>query len=103
MPTLAETRTADRREPDVATPADIQTATGFVVVCRGAFRYGRAQAYAYDHYTTLNDAADAYTEYESGEYGELYPVALMACRFGIPFAALSSWRVTQLVADTRAA
>lgn len=85
--------------PPIATADDIQRATGFLVVCqRSGILPGRS-TYAYDHFLELNEAADAYAEYESGEYGGLVPVALMACRHGVPFAKLTAWRVSQLVRD----
>ncbi|TAJ89698.1 hypothetical protein [Reyranella sp.] len=75
------------RASDIA----IQQATGFVVISRWRDKSPLPpykESLEFSHYDTLNEAWWAYAEYEQGEWERAEPVALMACKRGVPFATI---------------
>lgn len=83
---------ARRASRQVALEADraavVRQADGFVVVSWWQERDGdgRAGGFEYDHRPTLNEALDAYREYEDGEYERARAVGIFAARNGLPVA-----------------
>jgi hypothetical protein len=60
-------------------------------------------SYAYEHHTTLNDAADDYAALEAGEYRDLSPVGIFPCRNGMPFGpAIDPLTLARLMRETAA-
>ncbi len=76
------------RASDIA----IQQATGFLVVswwrAKDAVLPPYKGSFDYAHFDNLREAEDAYNDYENNEYVRAEPVALMACKQGVPFAVL---------------
>ncbi len=68
--------------------AMLRQADGFVVVSWWQDRGGdpRGGAYEYDHRPTLDDALEAYREYQDGEYARARAVGIFAARDGLPVA-----------------
>lgn len=61
-------------------------------------------SYDYEHLPTLNDALDAYREYEDGQHERARAVGIFAVRNGMPVGApLTPYRIAQLLQETRAA
>jgi hypothetical protein len=85
-----------RNEDNALTPRDatiaIEQATGFLVVSWWRDKTSVIPPYKggfdYAHFKTLREAEDAYNDYENNEYVRAEPVALMACKQGVPFATL---------------
>ena len=68
--------------------AVLRQADGFVVVSWWQDRSGDSArgAYEYDHRPTLNDALEAYREYQDGEFDRARAVGIFAARHGLPIA-----------------
>ena len=68
--------------------AMFREADGFVVVSWWQDRGGDGHrgSYEYDHRPSLNDALDAYREYQDGEYERARAVGIFAARDGLPIA-----------------
>jgi len=80
--------------------ASLERANGFVIVCwHGDPRRG---TWAYEHFDSLNEAADMYSDYQRGEYRDFTPHAICAAKDGVPFARLSTFRIAELMAETQA-
>lgn len=79
-------------------------AEGFVVVSWWQDRSGdgRRGSYEYDHRPSLNDALEAYREYQDGEYARARAVGIFAARHGLPIAGgLEPARLMRLMAELR--
>lgn len=76
------------RRADSAQPIKIMEATGFVVVSLWHDPASVVPPYkttpTYDHYKTLGDAIDAFTNYENGEHRAFSAVGIFAVRHGMP-------------------
>ncbi len=82
----------------------LREADGFVVVSWWQDRSGdgRRGSYEYDHRPSLNDALEAYREYQDGEYERARAVGIFAARHGLPIAgALEPMRLLRLMAELR--
>lgn len=95
----------------ILSTAEVPTATtrfiaGYVVVSRWVSTIGAPdEMIQYDHYNVLNDAADAYTEYQNGEFPRATAVGIFPCdERGLPIGGrLDPVRLMALVAETRRA
>lgn len=79
-------------------------ADGFVVVSWWQDRSGDGGrgSYEYDHRRSLNDALEAYREYQDGEYERARAVGIFAARHGLPVAgALEPMPLLRLMAELR--
>ena len=79
-------------------------ADGYVVVSWWQDRSGdgRRGSYEYDHRPSLNDALEAYREYQDGEYARARAVGIFAARHGLPIAgALEPMPLMRLMAELR--
>ena len=84
--------------------AMLRQADGFVVVSWWRDRGGddAKGAYEYDHRPTLNDALEAYREYQDGEYARASAVGIFAARDGLPIAGrLEPAWLLRLMAELR--
>lgn len=95
--------------PDNITPSDskitVTKAAGYVVVSWWQDRSGdgRRGRFEYEHHDTLNEALDAYREYQDGEYRLAAAMGIFACDgAGLPFSAMDPNRLIKLMAETRA-
>lgn len=98
-------RRASRQSADESDRAAVlRAADGFVVVSWWQDRGGnhRAGAFEYDHRPTLNDALEAYREYQDGEYARARAVGIFAARDGLPIAGrLEPAWLLRLMAELR--
>ena len=63
---------------------------------------GKTGDYEYEHKPTLNDALDAYREYEDGEYPRARAVGIFAARNGLPIGGqIEAAQILRLMAETR--
>ena len=79
-------------------------ADGFVVVSWWQDRSGDGHrgSYEYDHRPSLNDALEAYREYQDGEYARARAIGIFAARHGLPIAGgLEPTRLMRLMAELR--
>jgi hypothetical protein len=82
----------------------LREADGFVVVSWWQDRSGdgRKGSYEYDHRPSLDDALEAYREYQDGEYRRASAVGIFAARGGLPIAGrLEPTWLMRLVAELR--
>ena len=99
---------ARRARQQAAIDADrsalLRQADGFVVVSWWQDRSGndRKGACEYDHRSTLNEALEAYREYQDGEFERARGVGIFAARGGLPVAGrLDPAWLLRLMADVR--
>ena len=58
-------------------------------------------SYTYEHYDTLNDAVDAYADFERGEHRNFSPVGIFPARNGMPFGnALDGLTIARMTRET---
>jgi hypothetical protein len=92
--------------PD-AQPIDYERADGFLVVAQRLQALPalppRQYSYRHDYFDSLNDASDLYDDLERGEFREWEPVAICACRGGVPFAKLGHFTLARLARERSAA
>ena len=82
----------------------LRQADGFVVVSwwQDSSRDDRKGAYEYDHRPTLNEALEAYREYQDGEFDRARAVGVFAARDGLPIAGrLEPAWLLRLMAELR--
>jgi hypothetical protein len=77
-----------------------ESAAGYVVVARCS---NRLTGMIYEAFDRLNDAADAYADYQNGEYRDVTPIGIFPCDSrGMPTGApLTPAKLMQLVHETR--
>jgi len=87
--------------------AILQQADAFVVVSLWQHKTDPNRAgYEYEHKATLNEALDAYREYEDGEYDRARAVGIFAVKNGMPLkngANLDPVLMLRLMHETRRA
>ena len=84
--------------------AVLREADGFVVVSWWQDRSGndRKGSFEYDHRPTLDDALEAYREYQDGEFERARAVGIFAARNGLPIAGrLEPAWLLRVMADLR--
>lgn len=84
----------------------VQTADGFVVVAEYTDPRSvvppRKTSLTYDWYGTQNDALEAYSEYERGEFSGFRPIGIFPVRHGLPFGgAFSPMTIAQMLHSER--
>jgi hypothetical protein len=92
----------DTSQPKAA-PVTVTQCDGYVVVSRWTKARGTSP-YSYDHFTTLNEAADHYTALEDGEVSHFAEVGIFPALNGMPIdKPLDPITLTRLVRETRQA
>lgn len=77
----------------------METADGFVVVSEWATP---RRHYDYETHATLNDALDAYREYQDGEYERATAIGVFPVRNGMPIGSrIDPARLIALMQETR--
>jgi hypothetical protein len=81
----------------------VESADSFVVVSLWRSRSdGSADDYEYEPHATLNDALDAYREYEDGEYPRARAVGIFPARNGMPLGGrFEPAYIMRLMKETR--
>ncbi len=87
----------------ITTPAvQVETATEFVVVSLWDPKNGGEPEYEYEPKPTLNDALDAYREYEDGEYPRARAIGIFPARNGMPIGTrMDPAQLCRLMKETR--
>lgn len=110
---LSFPRESDDSALRIAQPAHVQDgnqplnttqADGFVVVAWWQVSSGNARDghYEYHHNATLNDALNAYDEYERGEYARASAVGIFPAKHGLPFGQpIDPAQLMRLIKETR--
>jgi hypothetical protein len=88
-----------------AEPVSVTVADSFVVVSLWRAKEGGEDEHEYEPHATLNDALDAYREYEDGEYPRARAVGIFAARNGMPIAGgqIEPAQLLRLLRETRRA
>ena len=96
---------AERPSAREAVPiSHLQQADAFVVVSWWQSKSGNGGSgdYEYEHQPTLNDALDAYREYQDGEYQRAQAVGIFGVRDGLPVGnRLDPAEIMNLMQETR--
>ena len=101
----AHARHASRQAAlDADRAAVLRLADGFVIVSwwQDSSRDDRKGTFEYDHRPTLNEALEAYREYQDGEFDRARAVGVFAVREGLPIAGrLEPAWLLRLMAELR--